>query len=71
VRWFQRRAPNARWRWRGEDWATVLEASGVLAIGENEGGKRRGGAHAQIGERGHGRRVSRRRGRVPRRAGWR
>jgi hypothetical protein len=53
--------------WRGEDWAAVLETSGAGYWG-NEGGKRRGCADARIGQRGRGRRVSRRRGRVPQRA---
>jgi hypothetical protein len=39
VWWFRRRTPNARQGWRGEDEATVLGASGVLAIGEMKEGR--------------------------------
>jgi hypothetical protein len=39
VRWFRWQTPNARRGWRGEDWATVLGASGVLAIGEMKEGR--------------------------------
>jgi hypothetical protein len=39
VRWFRWRTPYVRQRWRGEDWATVLGATGVLAIGEMKEGR--------------------------------